>query len=80
MSRETHRNGAAVTCEFPGCAARFASHSATTVIRDQAAAQGWARISGKEIRDAKGGALSTKLVDLCPEHKPRPRTIERYTP
>ncbi len=70
MTRTTIPHGGVVKCEMPGCAERFTTYSVASMARQQALNAGWARISGKAVRDKDGHILSTKLVDLCPKCKP----------
>lgn len=76
MSRVTIPHGGVVKCDMPGCTARFTTYSVVSKAREQAANVGWARINGKKVRDDEGHILSTRLVDLCPAHKPTPMDIK----
>lgn len=76
MARESISYGAVVRCDMPGCACRFVTYSEASRARKQAINDGWARVSGKKIQDSEGHILSLKQVDLCPEHKPKPRRME----
>lgn len=75
MSRVTIRNGGVLKCDMPKCVATFVTYSVVSKVREQAAADGWARVSGKSVKDRDGHILSTKLVDLCPNCKPKPVNI-----
>lgn len=72
---DKNKTSSSVCCDFPKCSARFSTYSDSSVAREQAAKEGWVRVSGKTVRDAKGVALSSRLVDLCPAHKPRHRMV-----
>lgn len=76
MSRETIKNGGVLKCDMPGCPSRFVTYSVVTKAREQAEAAGWTRPNGKQVTTSEGHILSTKKVDLCPDHKPKQRTVE----
>ena len=75
MARENFNGGAVLRCDQPGCPARFVTYSVSSKARQQAADQGWSRISGKKSKDKDGHILSTKQVDLCPDCKPKPQLM-----
>lgn len=76
MSRATIRNGCVVKCDMSKCTNTFVTYSVAAKARAQAALVGWSHINGKQVTDADGHILSTNLVDLCPEHKPKALTIK----
>ena len=73
--REKAGQGSYVLCDFWRCSRRFATVSDSSVVRAQAEQCGWAFVSGKLIRDEKGQALSSKKVDLCPDHRPKATVV-----
>ncbi len=73
--REKAGQGSYVLCDYPKCPRRFATVSDASVVRAQAEAKGWVYVSGKTLRHGDGTALSSKKVDLCPDHKPKPRLM-----
>ncbi len=75
MSRHTIKNGGVVKCDMPKCGASFVTYSVASKAREQAANAGWSRVNGTTVKDPDGHILSTKLVDLCPGHKPKPVEI-----
>lgn len=77
MSRVTIKNGAVLKCDMPKCPNTFVTYSIVGKARTHPAPAGWDRINGKKVQDPDGHILSTKLVDLCPQHKPKPRVMEQ---
>lgn len=73
--RVNGKNFTKVKCDIIDCKAEYFTYSAATKAREQAANEGWARISGREIRFEDGTILSSKKVDLCPSCKPKPRIL-----
>ncbi len=53
--KTTIRFGATLRCDMPGCAALFTTYSVSSLVRKQAAHEGWARLPASQVRTLDGG-------------------------
>ncbi|HEX7941416.1 MAG TPA: hypothetical protein VF488_06400, partial [Gemmatimonadaceae bacterium] len=62
-------SGGVITCDHPGCEARFVSYSMISKLRPQAKNAGWGRVHSRFVVPP-GEEYMTEQSDICPDHVP----------